>query len=69
MPTVIHRQACQGHILKIDRSFVEPIGDGRQAVALVRSIIGIADALDLDVIAEGAETAAPVELLTQSAAT
>jgi len=55
--------------LKIDRSFAEPIGDDRQAVALVRSIIGIADALDLDVFADGAETVAPVELLTQSAAT
>ena len=53
-------------ILKIDRSFIEPLGDDRQAIALVRSIIGIAEALDLDVIAEGAETVAQVELLTQS---
>ncbi len=52
-------------ILKIDRSFIEPIGDDRQAVALVRSIIGIAEALDLDVIAEGAETLAQVEVLSQ----
>jgi diguanylate cyclase (GGDEF)-like protein len=52
-------------ILKIDRSFVEPLDDDRQAVALVRSIIGIADALDLDVIAEGAETLAQVEVLSQ----
>ncbi len=53
-------------ILKIDRSFIAPLGEDRQAIALVRSIIGIADALDLDVIAEGAETVAQVELLTQS---
>ena len=52
-------------ILKIDRSFVDPLDDDRQAVALVRSIIGIAKALDLDVIAEGAETLAQVEVLSQ----
>jgi diguanylate cyclase (GGDEF)-like protein len=52
-------------ILKVDRSFVEPLGDDRQAVALVRCIIGIADALDLDVIAEGAESLAQVEVLSR----
>jgi diguanylate cyclase (GGDEF)-like protein len=52
-------------ILKIDRSFVEPLGEDHQAIALVRSIIGLAEALSLDVIAEGAETVAQVELLTQ----
>ncbi len=52
-------------ILKIDRSFVEPLGEDHQAVALVRSIIGLAEALGLDVIAEGAEKVAQVELLTQ----
>jgi diguanylate cyclase (GGDEF)-like protein len=52
-------------ILKIDRSFVEPLGEDHQAVALVRSIIGLAEALGLDVIAEGAETVAQVELLTR----
>ncbi len=43
-------------ILKIDRSFVTPLGVDHQALALVRAIVGIADALALDVIVEGAET-------------
>ena len=50
-------------ILKIDRSFVTPLGVDHQALALVRAIVGIANALDLDVIVEGAETAAQIELL------
>ena len=52
-------------ILKIDRSFVTPLGVDHQALALVRAIVGIADALDLDVIVEGAETAAQIELLDE----
>jgi diguanylate cyclase (GGDEF)-like protein len=51
-------------ILKIDRSFVEVLDDDLQAVALAKSIVGIADALDLEVIAEGAETAAQVGILS-----
>jgi diguanylate cyclase (GGDEF)-like protein len=52
-------------ILKVDRSFVNPLGSDRQALALLRAIVGIADALDLDVVVEGAETAAEIELLDQ----
>jgi EAL domain-containing protein (putative c-di-GMP-specific phosphodiesterase class I) len=50
-------------ILKIDRSFVMPLGSDHQALAMVRAIVGIANALELDVIVEGAETAAQIELL------
>ena len=50
-------------ILKIDRSFVTPLGSDHQALAMVRAIVGIANALELDVIVEGAETAAQIELL------
>ncbi len=50
-------------ILKVDRSFVTPLGSDHQALSLLRSIVGIARALDLDVIVEGVETAAQVELL------
>lgn len=52
-------------ILKVDRSFVDPLGSDHQALALLRAIVGIADALDLDVIVEGVETAAEIELLDQ----
>jgi diguanylate cyclase (GGDEF)-like protein len=42
-------------ILKIDRSFVEPLGDSPKSAALVRSIIDLATALEMDTVAEGVE--------------
>ncbi len=48
-------------VLKIDRSFIDALdgadaeGDGR-ASAIVRAIVGMADALAIDVVAEGVET-------------
>ena len=51
-------------ILKIDQSFVKPLGVDAQATALLRSIIAIADALNLDIIVEGVETSTHVEILT-----
>jgi EAL domain-containing protein (putative c-di-GMP-specific phosphodiesterase class I) len=50
-------------ILKIDRSFVEALDRDDQAVALAKSIVGISEALRLDVIAEGMETRAQVDVL------
>jgi diguanylate cyclase (GGDEF)-like protein len=44
-------------IVKIDQSFVAALDEDEQAVALVRAIISIAEALGLDTIAEGVETA------------
>jgi diguanylate cyclase (GGDEF)-like protein len=44
-------------ILKIDRSFVDPLGASPKSAALVRSIIDLASALDIDAIAEGVEDA------------
>jgi diguanylate cyclase (GGDEF)-like protein len=44
-------------ILKIDRSFITPICDRDQVVPLVTAILAMAAALNLDVIAEGVETA------------
>jgi diguanylate cyclase (GGDEF)-like protein len=42
-------------ILKIDRSFVDPLGGSAKSAALVRSIIDMATALEIDAIAEGVE--------------
>ncbi|MCU1459311.1 MAG: hypothetical protein JWL73_3403 [Actinomycetia bacterium] len=51
-------------ILKVDQSFIRPLGLESQASALLRSILAIAEALDLDVIVEGVETPIQVEILT-----
>ena len=51
-------------IIKIDQSFVKPLGIDTQATALLKSIIAIADALNLDIIVEGVETPTHVEILT-----
>lgn len=44
-------------ILKIDRSFVDPLGGSVKSAALVRSIIDMASALEIEAIAEGVEDA------------
>ncbi|MEU0794736.1 EAL domain-containing protein [Amycolatopsis sp. NPDC005961] len=49
--------------LKIDRSFITGIAESRDAAAIVTSIIAMAHAVDLTVIAEGVETAEQVDLL------
>lgn len=49
--------------LKIDRSFVRDIDSCRKKLALVRAMISMADALALDVVAEGVETQQQVEVL------
>jgi diguanylate cyclase (GGDEF)-like protein len=50
-------------IVKIDQSFVAALDEDEQAVALVRSIISIAEALGLDTVAEGVETVSQLETL------
>ena len=50
-------------IVKIDQSFVSSLDEDEQAVALVRSIISVADALGLDTVAEGVETLTQLETL------
>jgi EAL domain-containing protein (putative c-di-GMP-specific phosphodiesterase class I) len=42
--------------LKIDKSFVQAIGDGAEADAIVGAMVGLGRSLNLDVIAEGVET-------------
>jgi EAL domain-containing protein (putative c-di-GMP-specific phosphodiesterase class I) len=49
--------------VKIDQSFVASLDEDEQAVALVRSIVSIADALGLDTVAEGVETLTQLETL------
>lgn len=51
--------------LKIDRSFVMRLGTGREAVEIVRTIVGLALALDKQVLAEGVEEEAQARLLEE----
>ena len=49
-------KALPVNILKIDQGFVRDLGTNPEDHAIVRSIIGLATAFDLDLIAEGVET-------------
>jgi EAL domain-containing protein (putative c-di-GMP-specific phosphodiesterase class I) len=49
--------------LKIDRSFVHPLGMDRVATALAASVVALGHGLGMEVVAEGVETQAQLELL------
>jgi diguanylate cyclase (GGDEF)-like protein/PAS domain S-box-containing protein len=51
--------------LKIDRSFINRLGGDLQHQAIVTAIIAMAQALSMDVVAEGVETVTQYELLQQ----
>lgn len=51
--------------LKIDRAFVKPMADGPRHQRLVRAIIGLAQDLGLNVVAEGVETTGDAHLLRE----
>jgi EAL domain-containing protein (putative c-di-GMP-specific phosphodiesterase class I) len=49
--------------IKIDQSFVRGLGRDRKALAIVRSVIGLCNSLDIGVTAEGVETRAQRQML------
>jgi diguanylate cyclase (GGDEF)-like protein/PAS domain S-box-containing protein len=49
----LHRVPVDG--LKIDKAFVDVLDGGEQGAAMIRTIVGLAQALGVDVIAEGIE--------------
>ncbi|MGD9703773.1 MAG: putative bifunctional diguanylate cyclase/phosphodiesterase [Acidimicrobiia bacterium] len=50
--------------IKIDRAFVSGVADDDSARSLVHTIVAMADALGLDVVAEGVESMAQLRVLT-----
>lgn len=55
------------NILKVDRCFVADIGENDDSTAIVSAIVSMAKALELTVVAEGVETPAQLEALTELA--
>jgi len=51
-------------VLKIDRSFIAPMLEDRDSVAIVRAVLGLASALGMTTTAEGVETQELVDTLT-----
>jgi len=57
------------HKLKIDQSFIKDIPENEEDVAIVKTIIALAQNLDLSLIAEGVETFAQKEFLVKNGCT
>ena len=51
--------------IKIDRTFIAGVDSNQQSAAIVRAVIGLSNALDMPVIAEGVETKNEREFLRQ----
>jgi len=58
-----HLQRFPLDILKIDKSFVDELGDDRGGTEIVAAIVTLAHALELEVIAEGVETERQLDAL------
>ncbi|MCC6591657.1 MAG: EAL domain-containing protein, partial [Xanthomonadales bacterium] len=52
--------------LKIDRSFVAGLADDARDRTIVRTVIQLAHGLGMDVVAEGVETPASLDVLRQA---
>ncbi|MFL5839884.1 MAG: putative bifunctional diguanylate cyclase/phosphodiesterase, partial [Thermoleophilaceae bacterium] len=57
------RQLSWVDVLKIDKSFVDGLAEGAEDAAIVRTVIDLARALNMVVVAEGIETADQAERL------
>jgi EAL domain-containing protein (putative c-di-GMP-specific phosphodiesterase class I) len=58
-----HLERLPVDALKIDSRFVRNLGTNGNDLAIVRAIIGLADAFDLELIAEGVETPSAAKAL------
>jgi EAL domain-containing protein (putative c-di-GMP-specific phosphodiesterase class I) len=60
-----HLHSFPFDVLKIDRSFVQRMQTGRQPLQIVQTILELARVMDMDVVAEGIETAEQSRLLRE----
>jgi diguanylate cyclase len=60
-----HLETLPIDTLKIDPRFVRDLGNNANDLAIVRAIIGLADAFDIQLVAEGLETPAAALALMQ----
>lgn len=51
--------------LKIDRAFIHDVENNKQTAEIARAIIGLSRGLELEVVAEGAETVEHIKFLTE----
>ncbi len=58
-----HLKSLPIDMLKIDKGFVRDLGTNANDLAIVRAIIGLAEAFDLQLVAEGVETPAAARTL------
>jgi EAL domain-containing protein (putative c-di-GMP-specific phosphodiesterase class I) len=58
-------QSLDIDVVKIDQSFVYKLATDHQSRALCEAVVSIGRSLDIDVVAEGVETAEQLQLLQQ----
>ena len=63
--SLAYLQSFPVEMLKIDRSFVQGLGEDESSEAIVRTVIGLARSLKLRVVAEGVELPTQLERLAQ----
>lgn len=56
-------QALPVDFIKVDKSFIKPLGQNKNANMILDSIIQVANNLNIDVVAEGVETKEQAKLL------
>jgi EAL domain-containing protein (putative c-di-GMP-specific phosphodiesterase class I) len=61
----VYLRRLNASVLKVDRSFVDGLGRDGEADAIVRTVIGLARSLGLDLVAEGVETEEQMRLLVE----
>jgi diguanylate cyclase (GGDEF)-like protein len=59
------RRFSMAYAIKLDRSFVTGLGRSKEDTAIVTATMALAEALDMKVVAEGVESFAQLDLLTE----